>query len=101
MRRAAPPHEKGSVRRAWRDAAMSAAALALILTVLVSFDPRVREQAEQRLSSPTVAFSDARHGIKSVMDAVLDTVREQRLDHTSLVVFVFVAGVLLLFMLRT
>jgi len=80
---------------------MSAGALALILMVLVSFDPRVREQAEQRLSSPTALFQDARHGIKSVTDALFDTVREQLLDHTSLIVFVFVAGVLLLFMLRT
>jgi len=80
---------------------MSAAALGLILAVLISFDSRVREQFELRLSSPTVAFSDARHGIKSVADTVLDTVRTQRLDHTSLVVFVFVAGLLLLFMLRT
>ena len=89
------------MRRGWRDAALSAGALALILAVLISFDPRVREQVELRLSSPTAAVSDARHGIKSVADAVFETVREQRLDHTSLVVFVFVAGVLLLFMLRT
>jgi len=80
---------------------MSAGALALILMALISFEPRVREQAEQRLSSPTAVFSEMRHGIKSVSDAVFDTVREQRLDHTSLVVFVFVAGLLLLFMLRT
>jgi len=80
---------------------MSTGALALILMVLVSFNPRVREQAEQRLSSPTAVFSDARHGIKSVIDAIFATVREQRLDHTSLVVFVFVAGLLLVFMLRT
>jgi hypothetical protein len=80
---------------------MSAAALGLILAVLISFDSRVREQFELRLSSPTAAFSDARYGIKSVADTVLDTVRTQRLDHTSLIVFVFVAGLLLLFMLRT
>jgi hypothetical protein len=80
---------------------MSAAALALILAVLVSFDSRVREQLEQRLSSPTVAFTEVRQGIRSVTDAVLSTVREQRLDHTSLVVFVFVAGLLLVFMLKT
>jgi len=80
---------------------MSAGALAFILMVLISFDPRVREQAQERLSSPTAAFSEVRHGLKNVADAVFETVREQRLDHTSLVVFVFVAGVLLVFMLRT
>jgi hypothetical protein len=80
---------------------MSAGALALILTLLVSFDSRVREQVELRLSSPSTVVSDATHGVKSLTAVVMDAIRDQSLDRAPLLIFVFVAGVLLLVMLRT
>jgi hypothetical protein len=89
------------VRRAWRDAVMSAVALAIILMVLVSFDSRVREQVALRLSSPSAAVSEASHGLKSLTGTVLDALRAQSLDRAPLLIFVFGAGMLLLFMLRT
>ena len=80
---------------------MSAGALAIILMVLVSFDSRVREQVELRLSSPSAMVSDASHGLKSLTGVILDALREQSLDRAPLLIFVFGAVVLLLFMLRT
>jgi hypothetical protein len=89
------------VRRAWREAALSAVALVVILLVLVSFDSRVREQVELRLSSPSAVVQDAGHGLQSLTSVVMDALRDQSLDRAPLLIFVFCAGVLLLFMLRT
>ena len=60
------PLWEGSVGGAWRDAVMSAVALAIILMVLVSFDSRVREQVDLRLSSPSAVVSEAGHGLRSL-----------------------------------
>jgi hypothetical protein len=80
---------------------MSAGALAIIAMLLISFDSRVREQVEQRLSSPSAVVSDASHGLKSLTGVVMNAIRERSLDRAPLLIFVFVAGLLLLFMLRT
>jgi hypothetical protein len=85
----------------WRDAAMSAGALTIILMLLVSFDSRVREQVELRLSSPSALVSDARQGLKSLTGVILDALREQSLDRAPLLIFVCGAVMLLLFMLKT
>jgi hypothetical protein len=88
------------VRRRWRDAVMSAVALAIILMVVVSFDSRVREQVDLRLSSPSAAVSEASQGLKSLTAIVLDAMRAQSLDRAPLLIFVLGALMLLLFMLR-
>jgi hypothetical protein len=80
---------------------MSAGALAVILLVLVSFDDRVREQVQLRLSSPSAVVSEAGHGLKSLSSVVMDALREQSLDRAPLLIFVFGAVMLLLFMLKT
>ena len=80
---------------------MSAGALTIILMLLVSFDSRVREQVELRLSSPSALVSDARQGLKSLTGVVLDALREQSLDRAPLLIFVCGAVMLLLFMLKT
>jgi hypothetical protein len=80
---------------------MSVAALAVILLVLVSFDSRVREQVQLRLGSPSAVVSETGHGVKNLTSAVTEALREQSLDRAPLLMFVAIAGVLLLFMLRT
>jgi hypothetical protein len=89
------------VRRGWRDAVMSVAGLAIVLVVLFTFDNRVREQVQLRLSSPSAMASEASHAVRNVAAVFTDALREHRLDGTSLLVFVVGAGALLLFMLRT
>ena len=80
---------------------MSAGALAVILLILVSFDGRVREQVQLRLSSPSAVVSEASHGLKSLSSVIMDALREQSLDRAPLLIFVFGAVMLLLFMLKT
>jgi hypothetical protein len=80
---------------------MSAGALTIILMLLVSFDSRVREQVELRLSSPSALVSDARQGLKGLTGVILDALREQSLDRAPLLIFVCGAVLLLLFMLKT
>lgn len=89
------------MRRGWRDTLMSAAGLVIVLVALVSFDSRVREQVQLRLSSPSAMVSEANHGVKDLWSVVIEALREQSLDRAPLLIFVFIAGVLLLFMLRT
>lgn len=80
---------------------MSVGALAIILMVLVSFDSRVREQVNLRLSSPSAVVSEASHGLKSMAGIVLGALRAQSLDRAPLLIFVFGAVILFLFMLKT
>ena len=89
------------MRRGWRDAVMSIAGLVIVLVVLFTFDSRVREQVQLRVSAPSAMASDANHAIRNVAGVVTDALREHSLDRTSLLVFVVGAGALLLFMLRT
>jgi hypothetical protein len=53
-----------------------------------------------RLSSPSALVSEVDHGLKSLTGIVLDTLRAQSLDRAPLLIFVFGAVLLLLFMLR-
>jgi hypothetical protein len=80
---------------------MSVAGLAIVVMVLFTFDSRVREQVQLRLTTPSGMASDASHAVRNVAGAVSDALREHSLDRTPLLVFVVGAGALLLFMLRT
>ena len=80
---------------------MSAAALVVILVALVSFDDRVREQVQLRLSSPSAVVSEAGNGLKNLSEVVMGALRDQSLDRAPLLIFVFGAVMLLLFMLKT
>jgi hypothetical protein len=80
---------------------MSVAGLVIVLVVLFTFDSRVREQVQLRLSSPSAMASDATRTVKNVAGVVTGALREHSLDRTYLLVFVVGAGALLLFMLRT
>jgi hypothetical protein len=80
---------------------MSVAGLVIVLVVLFTFDSRVREQVQLRLTSPSAMASDASRAVKNVAGVVTDTLREHSLDRTYLLVFVVGAGALLFFMLRT
>ena len=80
---------------------MSAAALVVILVALVSFDDRVREQVHLRLSSPSAVVAEASNGLKNLSEVVMTALRDQSLDRAPLLIFVFGAVMLLLFMLKT
>ena len=95
-------NQKSGVRRGLNEVLMSFGAVMLLLTLLVSFDDRVREQFSLRLSSrPSTELAAAGQQVRDLTEVIFDAVRDQTLDHAPMVIFVLAAGVLVLFMLRT
>ena len=90
------------MRRAFGDAMISLGAVILLLMMLVTIDPRVREQVSGSLGgpgSPRVAtISSQMHEVTSV---VLTAARDHSIDNAPLMIFALAATVLVLFMLRT
>jgi len=80
---------------------MSVAGLVIIVLLMFSFDSRLREEVQRRLSSPTGAVSDTGHGVRSAIEAVSIAMRERSFDGAPLLIFLGGAVVLLLFLLRT
>jgi hypothetical protein len=93
---------RGLGRSGFGEAAMSAGAVLVLLGVLMSLDPRVRE---------AVRFTDASRPATEVMQAggrardlalvLLEVARDQSIDHAPLMIFTLAAAVLVLFMVRT
>jgi hypothetical protein len=90
---------KSSNRRVWRERLASAGVFMLVLLVLVSFDARVREQIEARVTTAASVkgTTDRLHEAGSVL---WDAARTQSLEHAPMTIFVVIAGVLLLCMMR-
>jgi hypothetical protein len=89
------------MRRALGDAAISAAALIILLVMLVSVDDRVRDHLAGVFSPSTSEVADARKEISGVVAVVVDAIKDQSVNHAPLVIFGVAATVLVLFMLRT
>ncbi len=91
------------MRRAADETLMSALALVLLVSALVAFDPRVRDQIGTTLSrggsaSTATALTTM---VSEIASAVFQSARDQSLAHAPLLVFGVVAAVLVTFMLRT
>lgn len=91
------------MRRVTGETLMSAFGLLVLIAILVAFDPRVRDRVHT-----TVAHAGAEETAASmtttageVATAVLQSARDQSLDHAPLLVFGAAAAVLVTFMLRT
>ena len=80
---------------------MSAGAAALLLIALVCLDDRVREVGLRVISRPTTEMATDGKRVGDLATVVVRAAREQTAEHTSFVVFALVAGVLVVFMLRT
>jgi hypothetical protein len=91
-----------SVRRALSETVISVAAVAVLILALAASDERVRDQLTAHLSSrPAAEIASAGVLAKDVAMIVFQAARDQSIAHAPLVVFIVVAGVLVLFMLRT
>jgi|SoiMetStandDraft_2_1073263.scaffolds.fasta_scaffold08957_2 hypothetical protein len=92
-----------SMKRTFGDTLISIGALATLLTMLVMFDERVREQVAMRFAgrTPSGELADAGHRMRDLASVVIEAARTQSLDHAPLVIFVLASTVLVLFMLRT
>ena len=91
------------MKRAFGDTLISIGALATLLTMLIMFDGRVREQVSMRFAgrTPSSELADAGHRMRDLLSVVMEAARTQSLDHAPLVIFVLASTVLVLFMLRT
>ena len=90
------------MRRAFKDALMSAGTVALVLLVLVSVDDRVRSEVGARfVSNPTHQLTAAGRQAQTLTAVLAEAARAQSLAHAPLLIFAVAATVLVLFMLRT
>ena len=90
---------KTRARYLWSDAAATFGVLAFVLVVLVSIDERVREQV--RLIGSPDAMKSVGTRMGEVWSAVFDAARTQSIEHAPMMIFIVVATVLLLCMMRT
>jgi hypothetical protein len=89
-------------KRAIGDAVMSLGAVGAIVCVLAALDERVREQLMLRINGdPSAQIATAGATMRSLTAVVVDAVKDQSIEHSPLVIFVLIAVVLFLFMLRT
>jgi hypothetical protein len=95
------PH---NLRRTLGDLLLSVCALIVIGSVLIAFDSRVREQVTLRMTSATQASSDvaaAESHAKRLGTMIAVVAKEQVQQHAPMTIFLVVATVLTVFMLRT
>ena len=89
------------MRRMFGDGLISIGAIAVLLTILVAVDDRVRERFSGQLNgSPSAQLADAGSHVRNLASVVFDAARAQSIEHAPLLIFVLAASVLVLFMLR-
>ena len=90
------------MRRAFREALMSAGTVVILLLVLVAFDDRVRDQVMRRVvARPSMELASASRQVSDFTTVIARAARDQSLGHAPLLIFTLAAAVLVLFMLRT
>ena len=90
------------MRRAFGDAMISLGAVLLLLMMLVTIDPRVREQMSGVWGSTgSSAVTSVSHQVREATSLVLTAAADHSIDQAPLMIFALAATVLVLFMLRT
>jgi hypothetical protein len=88
------------MRRAFGDAMISICSVLLLLVLLVSVDPRVREQLSG-VWTPGAPVAGISSQVRNVTSVVMSAARDHSIDQAPLMIFALAATVLVLFMLRT
>ena len=89
-------------RRAVGDALLSAGGLVIVLIVLLSADVRVREQVQRTLAATSASSLVGAGAQAGAVAAVLaDAAKMQAAEHTSMLILVVTATVLVLAMVRS
>jgi hypothetical protein len=90
-------------RRRAGDVLISMGALSALLITLVLIDGRVREQVSMRIGGAQASADlvNAGSAVRDVVTVVFEAARDQSIEHAPMFIFVLVATVLVLFMLRT
>jgi hypothetical protein len=90
------------MRRLFGDTVISLCALMFLLVMLVSVDPRVREQVSSVWTSPgSSAVTTVSSHLREVSSVAMSAARDHSIDNAPLMIFALAATVLVLFMLRT
>jgi hypothetical protein len=90
-------------KRAIGEVLISVGSLGVLIAMLAAFDPRVREQISMRVSAgqPAAQAANAEATVRNLTSVIFLAARDQSIEHAPMVIFVLLAIVLLLFMLRT
>ena len=90
------------MRRRINDAVISIVALSVLLLMLMSVDPRLRDQLETTVNTPpTSTISTVTHQVRDVSKVVVRAAEDHSLANAPLMIFGLAATVLVVFMLRT
>ena len=90
------------MRRAINHTLISGAALAIVIAGLVLFDPRVRRSfADLASDTPSAELAQVSSGAYELGTTVVTALLDQSLANGPLMIFVVIATVLMLFMVRT
>jgi hypothetical protein len=90
------------MRRRLNDVVISVLALSVLLLMLVSVDPRVRDQVETTLNTPpTMMIRSVTNDVRNVSKVVVRAAEDHSLANAPMVIFGIAAVVLVVFMLRT
>jgi hypothetical protein len=89
------------MRRAFGDAMISLGAVLLLLMMLVTVDPRVREQVAGAWGPGSPGVATISSQMREVTSVVVSAARDHSIDNAPLMIFALAATVLVLFMLRT
>lgn len=91
------------MRRVINDGLISLAAVIVLLVMLVSIDPRVRDTLRNMVAPPTGTSGIAGVGTKlgDVSMVMLKAAHDHSVENAPLVIFSVAATILVLFMLRT
>jgi hypothetical protein len=90
------------MRRRVNDVVISVLALSVLLLMLMSVDPRVRDQVQTTLNTPpTSTVRSVTSEVRNVSKVVVRAAEDHSLANAPMVVFGVAALVLTVFMLRT
>lgn len=90
------------MRRRVNDVVISVIALSVLLLMLISVDPRLRDQVEATLTTPpTSTVRSVTSEVRNVSKVVVRAAEERSLANAPMVIFGVAATVLVVFMLRT
>jgi hypothetical protein len=90
-------------KRAIGELLVSVGSVCVLIAVLASFDPRVREQFSSRFAAgqPSAQLATAESTVRNVASVAFVAAKEQSIAHAPMLIFVLGAVVLFTFMLRT
>jgi hypothetical protein len=90
------------MRRRLNDVVISVLALSVLALMLISVDPRLRDQIETTVNTPpTSTIRTVTHQVQDVSKVVVRAAEDHSLANAPMVIFGIAATVLVVFMLRT